>query len=850
MMSEPLPPGFELDLPIRSRLRWVLPVMGLLATPWLACAPKAGDSPIQVSSVRHLDLEFETAAVENDPARAAAASSMTWDLSDSETPWQTLSASVRPTLANVTRTRLADGIRLELTMPDQRQTLLMVAGVSIELSELRLGDWEAVEVRARTEDRFGGITLAYNYEERGALPNDMAFFFSSDEVPPIFSDGSEQIYSIPIRPRKGHDGETSLESLAVVISGPDPGALDLLSIHLVPRGARYSESAGVQTVYRDGITRQTVFAIAPSQIQYTLDVPEGGRFDFGLSIEGSDSVTYEVRAGEPGTNGESLWTETIRDAESWQQRSIDLSAYAGKTIELTLASNADAPRAVALWGSPIVSGSGKPPLPNVIFYVIDGAGADFMSVYDYERPTTPFLEELAAEGAIFGRAHSNSTWTQPSTASFMTSLQHSVLGGLRRGVHSTPIPQSATTMAEHMRSAGYVTASFTTNPNAGRIIANEQGVDLSSDGNSSHHSTSSVELHERFWEFRKSYPSTPYWVHFQTTDVHEPNAPAPPYAGQFADDGATQRVTQWDQRIFQTSWQDFGQGSVQAFYDLALERSEIDRKDYFTTRNALYDETMLHQDEQLRRLVDRLKKAGEWEHTLLIIGSDHGHPAGTFARFGRGLLDPQPEAWQGALFDAYATRVPLLFVWPQRIEGDLLFDTPVSMIDVLPTLLELIGLPPAEVAQGQSLAPLLQGEEMEVRPVILDEFRMEDTTHEMVGNLEIIDGRWGASLEIGPRPPGAPTDRGRHVVPVGGRWGARHEYYDAPPRVLLYDLEADPFATRAVNDEHPELVNEYTKLLLEQWKAHQALATQFEEATQITLDPEQLEQLKALGYIQ
>jgi arylsulfatase A-like enzyme len=251
----------------------------------------------------------------------------------------------------------------------------------------------------------------------------------------------------------------------------------------------------------------------------------------------------------------------------------------------------------------------------------------------------------------------------------------------------------------------------------------------------------------------------------------------------------------------------------------------------------------------LKGLVSRLKEEGEWEKTLLVIGSDHGHPAGTFARFGRGLVEPQPEPWQGAMLDAYATRVPLLVVWPGKIKGGRKFDEPVSMIDVMPTILELAGLPPLEVLQGQSLAPLLRGEMMDLAPVILDEFRVDEATGEMVGNLEIIDGRWGASLEIGPLAEGADPNVGRHSVPVGGRWGAVHPFFPNVPRLLLYDLENDPFALHAVNDEHPDLVRHYTKHLLGQWQAHRALAQRFSEAGEIPVTPEQLEQLRALGYV-
>ena len=119
----------------------------------------------------------------------------------------------------------------------------------------------------------------------------------------------------------------------------------------------------------------------------------------------------------------------------------------------------------------------------------------------------------------------------------------------------------------------------------------------------------------------------------------------------------------------------------------------------------------------------------------------------------------------------------------------------------------------------------------------------------MVGNLEIIDGRWGASLEIGPVAEGTDPELGRHPVPVGGRWGAVHPLYQDVPRLLLYDLEADPFARHAVNDEHPELVARYRELLLEQWRAHRTLAERFGDGEQAPMTPEQLRQLRALGYL-
>ena len=183
-------------------------------------------------------------------------------------------------------------------------------------------------------------------------------------------------------------------------------------------------------------------------------------------------------------------------------------------------------------------------------------------------------------------------------------------------------------------------------------------------------------------------------------------------------------------------------------------------------RRGLYDETMAHQDRELARFVERLKAEGEWDNTLLVIGADHGHPAGTFARFGRGLIEPRPESWQGALFDSYSTRVPLIVIWPRKIPGGRRIEQAVSMIDVLPTILDLAGLPQPEIAQGRSLAPLCLGGELAARPVILDEFRVDEASGELIGKLEIIDGLWGASLEIAPVAAGADGSLVRHPVPA------------------------------------------------------------------------------------
>ncbi|MCH7764990.1 MAG: sulfatase-like hydrolase/transferase, partial [Acidobacteria bacterium] len=418
--------------------------------------------------------------------------------------------------------------------------------------------------------------------------------------------------------------------------------------------------------------------------------------------------------------------------------------------------------------------------------------------------------------------------TLPSTASFMTSLQHSVLGGEESGRNR--VPDQMMTMAEHVHRAGYQTAVFVANPNAGTLSGLERGVDVFREAwveftyfGGERHSESSRFLHEAFWSWREAYPGEPYWVHFQTTDVHEDFPAVAPFGGLFVGPEQEKTWREWNERL-----REKGDHGV---YSEAYEKTGLSRVAFFTLHQGMYDETMAHNDYQLGRLVDRLKATGEWENTLLIIGADHSTRA-AMDDMGIAIQDSLPPRWSHPIFRPSISRVPLIFVWPGHIVGGQRFSHPVSMIDVLPTILDLTGLPMPEVMQGQSLAPLLLGKEgWEPRPVIFDEFNVDRNTGEFRGSIEVIDGRWGASLEINPDPERPPEQQ-------------------RPVPLLLYDLWNDPFCLRSLHEEQPDLVEKYTQFLEAQWEAHRALAQHFTRSGETLLTPEQMETLRSLGYVQ
>ncbi len=119
--------------------------------------------------------------------------------------------------------------------------------------------------------------------------------------------------------------------------------------------------------------------------------------------------------------------------------------------------------------------------------------------------------------------------------------------------------------------------------------------------------------------------------------------------------------------------------------------------------------------------------------------------------------------------------------------------------------------------------------------MIFDEFYPDyrystNETGELSGRIEVVDGRWGASLEINPDPE-TPEPRRR------------------PSPLLLYDLWNDPMALWSLHEERPDLVQKYTAFLEEQFEAHLALSQYFTPGEESPLTPEQLRTLRALGYL-
>lgn len=811
--------------------------MPIVAAVTAACSDAPSTTVLTAGMPLHLEAHLDGALTDgSDPPDSSTVSfTVEWRFDEPQPDWTPAQPAVR-SWSPVSPVQRDDAIELSLDgrMRLQIATGRLAGGIQMDVPGWNIDDWSHVEVRARASGQMRNIGLMFNTDLENSVPFGFAAYGSRT---PIVSDGTIQTYRLPIDWRGMDPLEQPWTRFGIWFDTREngtEGSLDILSIRLVRRGAEFATTGAGVAAVRPGApftaVRNALFMHAPGRIGYRVRVPDGARLDVGLGVASRETaVTFLVTATRAGGVADTLLRESRDDPTDWADRSVDLSALAGEEVTLALEAQATRPGAVALWASPTVSAARSVDRPNVIFYVIDGAGADYMSVYGYNRRTTPNIERIAARGAVFEHAYSNAPWTRPSTASFMTSLQHSVLGGFRHGFNI--VPENATTMAQHFHRAGYQTGVFTANPNAGRMSGLDRDVDFfredwaefSYSSARANYRESSRVMHAAFRQWREDYPAEPYWVHFQTTDIHE-DFPAPtPFSGLFVSPTELATWREWGERL-----REVGGHSV---YGEGFERSGVDRVEFFKLHQGLYDETMAHNDEQLGRLVDQLRASGEWENTLLIIGADHSIDA-AMDDMNPALQDSLPPAWSYPMFRPSVGKVPLLFVWPGHIQPGQRFQEPVvSMIDVLPTVLDLVGLPLPDVMQGQSLAPVLLGTgEWESRPVILEQYNADGLAPEEFSHIDVVDGRWGASLEISPAP-AAPEER-RRPVPV-----------------LIYDLWTDPYALHSIHEERPDLVEKYTTFLEAQWEAHQSLAELFTPTAGVALTPEQLETLRSLGYI-
>jgi len=300
--------------------------------------------------------------------------------------------------------------------------------------------------------------------------------------------------------------------------------------------------------------------------------------------------------------------------------------------------------------------------PDVFLITIDTLRADHVHCYGYDRIRTPALDLLAKQGIRFTQAFTPSPITNSSHTSILTGLLP-----ISHGVSDFGVPLAAThpTLAVLLAKRGYGTAAF-----IGSVILDSKslapGLDRGFgfyDNFPEHTATKSrwgrlerrgmeVERRAESWLNAHLLGSHFVWAHFY--DPHDPYEPPPPYSDIYKD--------------------------------------------------RLYDGEIAYADSALGHFVAFLKKKDWYDGALIVVVGDHGEGLGEHHEDTHGIF----------LYDS-TTHVPLLVKLPNNREAGREVEAQVRTTDIMPTILELLGLPMPEKLDGESLKPFFTGTDVPPR---------------------------------------------------------------------------------------------------------------------------------------
>ena len=314
--------------------------------------------------------------------------------------------------------------------------------------------------------------------------------------------------------------------------------------------------------------------------------------------------------------------------------------------------------------------------PNVLLIVLDTVRASSLDLHGATRATAPRLRTFAQSGVVFDNALSTAPWTLPSHASMFT-------GRLPKDVSAdwqTPLDGQHTTLADALRSRGYATVAnvanllYATTPtglNRGFTRYWDFPVALPTfmqqswlvrpvvmqarsrlDETDLMVRKSGAEVTDRFLAWVGERPQRPFFAFLNYFDAHAPYVPPPPYDTMFGKGGPMPDV---------------------------LRRRQWSPDEIQRSLDA-YEGSIAFMDAQLGRLFDELKRQGVLDNTIVIVTSDHGEQFGE-----HGLFDHANSLYRAVL------HVPLVISYPGRVPAGLTVETPVSLVDLASTVLDLTG---------------------------------------------------------------------------------------------------------------------------------------------------------------
>lgn len=337
---------------------------------------------------------------------------------------------------------------------------------------------------------------------------------------------------------------------------------------------------------------------------------------------------------------------------------------------------------------------------NILFILVDAANPDHFSSYGYHRKTTPNFDKIASDGILFENAISQAWYTLPSHASLFTSKYphtHNVLN------LQNSLPDSEMTLAEILRDAGYNTAAFV----GGVFLEPVYGMDQ---GFSTFYSSTAAQPDMFAGQLGRSHTivpkaiqwlelnkDRPFFLFVHNYDLFSPTHVPDEYKMDTDYEGiADELLSARRLNLTETHRHTYRVGVYNSPYmkEVQLNARDIDHI------ISDYDDGLNYSDAWHKKLFDKLKELRIDDHTIIIITSDHGTDLlghGKFKHYMRG--NPYDEV----------LKVPLIIRHPglADMKGRKISQQ-VQLIDLMPTILDFLGISTVAKMEGQNLSPILK----------------------------------------------------------------------------------------------------------------------------------------------
>lgn len=514
---------------------------------------------------------------------------------------------------------------------------------------------------------------------------------------------------------------------------------------------------------------------------------EGVRFSVLIEANGTKSILFE----------ETLSIPSLEERQVYVQKTLDLSSYKGP-IRLSFETSGEK-GTFSFWTNPLIYPKEKS-LSQIILISIDTLRADHLGVYGYERETSPNIDSLAAESAMFANVYASSPWTLSSHVSLLTALNsvnHQVYQDNEK------MDPDLVTAAEMLRVNNYFCSAFTGGGFVSSVFGFADGFDSYYERTDEVLLNKAAELNFRdVARWIDSNKNKDFFLFIHTYQPHDPYACPAPYKTMFLSE--------------KSKWSHINlNGHLGGKNSIFKELPEDDRQNIID----LYDAEIRYTDEKLiGPLVQKLKEMALYDQAMIIFTSDHGEEFYDHGGWGHGH----------SLYDE-SLKVPLLIKFPNSKYLGSKVEHIVSLVDIVPTILDEMGIDSSPYEfDGLSLIPLLEGKEKKDRVFLSD-------VGENILNLHL--------------PQKIATNEGRRKLILNKT--IRREnlgFFLYPPpstkAVELFNLSVDPGEYSNIVDEDSSAANRIIDHIEEIYRSAKR-----KKPGQAVLDEELKKQLRALGYI-